>query len=125
MYNLESLPVEIDFEGIPVKQITAGENMGGAVDNEGGAYVWGGKDIISPLKLELEGRKAREVRVGNRFALILTEDGELLSMGRGNTGCLGHGDTSTLTIPQNIQFFANEKISSFSCGPLQASVITS
>lgn len=47
-------------------------------------------------------KKAKQVSAGDGFSLILSQDGEAYSCGKGNFGRLGHGKTSDLSYPSKI-----------------------
>lgn len=126
MYNLEALPVEIDFDDKKLVKIDCGYHTAGAIDEEGVAYFWGVKDSLSPLPVDLAnpGEKAVDISVGTRFALILSDAGTLYSVGRGKQGALGLGNTNTEKVAQPVFFFDSLKVKSLACGPEQSAAVT-
>eukprot|EP00184_Porphyridium_aerugineum_P004368 CAMPEP_0184700282 /NCGR_PEP_ID=MMETSP0313-20130426/11491_1 /TAXON_ID=2792 /ORGANISM="Porphyridium aerugineum, Strain SAG 1380-2" /LENGTH=488 /DNA_ID=CAMNT_0027159871 /DNA_START=74 /DNA_END=1540 /DNA_ORIENTATION=- len=64
-----------------------------------------------PSKIEaLDDEKAVKVFAGGNSSAMITVDGRLLSWGKGEYGCLGHGDDSFLTVPKVCQYFASSGI---------------
>ena len=125
MHNIETLPVEVDFDDKPIKKISCGYDTAGAIDEDGVAYFWGGKDNLSPLAIELENpaEKAVDIFAGSRFAIIASDAGHLYSVGRGKTGSLGLGDQSTQKVGKLISFFEGMAVNKVVCGPEQVAAI--
>ena len=86
-----------------INRIFAGGWASGAVDSEGNVYSWGlnnygqlghenGKKTLQykpKFAKKFEGMKVRTVAAGQHHSIILTEEGKVFSVGRGDTGQLG------------------------------------
>ena len=90
-----------------------------ALTADGGVWSWGdGEDgplghgdeqnQLLPKKVEaLAGRRVVAVSAGTYHSLARTADGAVLTWGRGNHGCLGHGeDLSDQVLPKKIEAWA-------------------
>ena len=48
----------------------------------------------------MRGKRVIDVAPGNRHTVVATDAGEVLTFGRGPTGCLGHGGTGDELLPR-------------------------
>ena len=60
---------------------------------------------------------------GQNYTLILTEDGELYSFGKGKTGVLGHANTKNLTQPELVEGLLGKKVVKMSAGFTHCAVL--
>jgi alpha-tubulin suppressor-like RCC1 family protein len=100
-------------------------------------YVWGSNKsnqisskkelhIYSPtLNLDFENLSSCQVATGDSHTLILTDYGDVYSMGRGKEGMLGLGTKTNETHPKLISALSNETIVSVQCGALTSYAVTS
>jgi hypothetical protein len=95
-----------------------------ALDDRGEAYMWPMVDkqghlLCEPLPMPVSGEKIKSIACGSNFAIFLTQQGLLYSMGKSNKyGQLGHGDQLTRHKPTLIEFFQLncERVTQISCG---------
>jgi len=64
-----------------------------------------------------------DVACGQNYTLILTEDGQLYSMGKGKTGVLGHANTSNLNEPELVEGLLDKKVVKMSAGYTHCAVL--
>ena len=68
------------------------------------------------MVLALEGNKIKEIRSGKEHNIIMTEEGNLFAVGKGNFGSLGLGGTIFAPSPRIVSKLSNKKIVSIACG---------
>lgn len=127
------------------KKVAAGQHHGCAVDADGQVYTFGkypsadggffsflsaGPDggwlghgnhenCDTPTKIasfEEYGATAKQVACGDMHTLILTDDGEVLSCGVGESGRLGTGNTDVCMTPTSIDALLNETVTQIAAG---------
>lgn len=54
---------------------------------------------------------------GDRFTVLLTDNGIVMSFGDGDYGCMGHGDWSSVSRPKLVEGLLAVDTVSLSCGP--------
>uniref|UniRef100_A0A7N0U0P0 RCC1-like domain-containing protein n=1 Tax=Kalanchoe fedtschenkoi TaxID=63787 RepID=A0A7N0U0P0_KALFE len=97
--------------GLPkeIIQIAAGYHHSAAISADGELYLWGknlngqlglGKKseniVFTPTKVDcLNGITIRMVALGSEHSIAVTDNGEALSWGQGDSGRLGHGHNSS------------------------------
>jgi hypothetical protein len=70
------------------------------------------------------GAAARDVVCGDMHTLILTDDGEVLSCGVGESGRLGTGDTDILSTPTSIEALIHETVVDIAAGANSSYALT-
>ena len=103
-----------------------GKLISGVAMQSGSFYMWGKGEHekskrndhieFSSPKLILEQKGVVHVAFGLNHVLILDKMSALYSLGDGNKGCLGHGDTKKRFSPSLISFFTNKRVIDVSCG---------
>jgi alpha-tubulin suppressor-like RCC1 family protein len=120
-------PKEIAFfreNNVNVIQLAAGGRSSGCVTHDGSVYIWG--DISStglvsygcfqfvPLKLTLDGPGSK-LCLGEDHALVLLQNGEVLSFGNNEGGALGRGENVPNT-KAPVSMLVDKKIRAIACG---------
>lgn len=87
------------------------------------------ENIALPHKVELlNGIKIKEVDGGFHHSMLLTEDGNVYSWGRGDYGQLGHGNAENVTQPKLIETFESlpedNRVIHISCGDNHSTAVT-
>ncbi|CAN0858249.1 Ultraviolet-B receptor UVR8 [Linum grandiflorum] len=97
-------PVAVSVLDKEIVQISAGYHHSGAVTVDGELYVWGrnsngqlglgkkaGKSVCLPTKVDLlSGISIKVVALASEHSVAVTDEGDALSWGGGNSGQLGH-----------------------------------
>ena len=79
-----------------------GGGNAGSLASLGHGGEWNGDDdaVVTPqLVAALEGNPVRQVACFDEHSVVLTEAGEVYTMGEGDDGQLGHGDTAPHNVP--------------------------
>ena len=111
------LPKKIEaFAGQFVVVVSAGFFHNIAITADGAVWSWGdggyaqlGHGVrqrqLLPKKIEaFAGRRVVAVSAGREHSLALTADGAVFTWGRGECGCLGHGeDLSNQLLPKKVE----------------------
>ena len=115
------LPKKVEaFAGQRVVAASAADEHSIAVSADGAFFTWGkgeggflghGEDLsnqLLPKKVEaLAGQRVVAVSAGALHSLAITADGGVFTWGRGEYGCLGHGeDLSNQLLPKKIEVWA-------------------
>lgn len=120
---------------VKVSKITASNEHAAAIDKDGLVYTWGNggswmkgggqlghgnRDTVEKPKLiesfAKYGAKAAAVSCGEQHTIILTVDGEVLTMGVGEYGRLGTGSSSDINVPTSVDALENEEIVQVAAG---------
>ena len=101
--------------------VSAGDCHNLAITADGAVWSWGlgaygqlghgdEEDQWQPKKIEaLAGQRVNSVSAGTWHSLARTTDGAVFAWGKGDTGCLGHGeDLSNQLLPKKIEVWAQE-----------------
>ncbi|XP_050092381.1 serine/threonine-protein kinase Nek8 isoform X2 [Anopheles aquasalis] len=104
---------------------------------EGTVYSWGegdkgqlGHDALEswhhiPMRIEaVRQHTVIGAAVGQGFTVLWTQTGALLSCGDNSLGCLGHGNTTSLLVPQQIVKLERSAIVQVSCGTTHVLALT-
>ena len=99
----------------------AGVRRGLALTVNGSVWTWGfggrgqlghgeTQDQLLPKKIEaLAGQRVVAVSAGGDLSFALTADGAVFAWGRGDLGCLGHGeDLSDQLLPKKIEAWVRD-----------------
>ena len=111
------LPKKIEaFAGQRVVAVSAGDRHSMAITADGGVWSWGrgGSDQLGhgdqqnqllPKKIEaMAERRVVAMSVGGVHSFAITADGAVFTWGKGEDGCLGHGeDLSNQLLPKKIE----------------------
>ena len=117
--QIQLLPKKIEaLAGRRVVAVSAGDLHSLALTADGAVWSWGGVvfgklghgdgvDQLLPKKIEaFAGRRVVAVSAGAFHSLATTADGAVWSWGRGDTGCLGHGDEQDQMLPKKVEAWA-------------------
>eukprot|EP01012_Entosiphon_sulcatum_P012277 TRINITY_DN17670_c0_g1_i1.p1 TRINITY_DN17670_c0_g1~~TRINITY_DN17670_c0_g1_i1.p1 ORF type:complete len:456 (-),score=38.97 TRINITY_DN17670_c0_g1_i1:11-1378(-) len=114
-----------------VVDVSAGEGCSAAVTAEGELFTWGSgrggrlghggaTNFAVPTKVKaLAKHRVRHVAVGENHVACVADNGSVFTWGKGNHGCLGHGDASDSALPAPAFRSANEpliEIRQVACG---------
>ena len=111
------LPKKIEaFAGQRVVAVSAGAHHSLAITADGGVWSWGDgedgqlghgnqQDQLLPKKVEaFAGQRVVAVSSGSAHSLAFTADGAVFTWGKGEDGCLGHGeDLSNQLLPKKVE----------------------
>ena len=114
------LPKKVEaLAGQRVVVVSAGEHHSLALTTDGAVWSWGDgalgqlghgdqQNQLLPKKVEtLEGWRVVAVSAGSDHSLALTADGASFAWGKGESGCLGHGeDLSNQLLPKKVEAWA-------------------
>ena len=114
------LPKKVEaLAGQRVLAVSAGDNHSLAITTDGSVWSWGdggeGKlghgdeqEQLLPKKVEaLAGQRVVAVSAGQHQSIALTADSVVFTWGRGEQGCLGHGEElSNQLLPKKIEAWA-------------------
>ncbi|CAI0403914.1 unnamed protein product [Linum tenue] len=129
-----------------IVQISAGYHHSGAITVDGELYVWGrnsngqlglgkkaGKSVCIPTKVELlSGISIKMVALASEHSVAVTDDGDALSWGGGDSGQLGHsGEAGILGflkskseyVPRRIKKLEGCKVKKVSAGLLHTACV--
>lgn len=90
-------------------------------------FVWWGGRIRSPTDFphaELGGFPVRQVALGGRHFLLLTENGKVYSWGDGSSGQLGHGDMQEQSSPTLVKALDGLIVLQVFCSAAQSAALT-
>ncbi|KAL3886394.1 hypothetical protein ACJMK2_026392 [Sinanodonta woodiana] len=94
---------------------------------EGSRGQLGHGDTKSRLKPELvdslKGKSISRACCGDGFSVFSSDNGIVLTCGDGSTGCLGHGDFSSIYRPRLIESLLSVDVISLACGPHHVAVV--
>ena len=115
----QPLPRKIEaLAGQRVVAVSAGSRHSFAITADGALWSWGDGDYGRlghgdwhrqlPKKVKaLAGRRVITASAGERHSLALTVDGAVFTWGKGEAGCLGHGeDLSNQLLPKKVEEWA-------------------
>ena len=111
------LPKKVEaLAGRRVIAVSAGWQHSLAITADGAIWSWGGGGFaqlghgneqrqLLPKKIEaFAGQRVNSVSAGTWHSLARTTDGAVFAWGKGDTGCLGHGeDLSNQLLPKKIE----------------------
>lgn len=126
MYAMENLPVVIEkeLEGRKVEKISTGYAHAACITDNGEVWFWGMSQYLEPTRIfSMLDKKCVDVECGQNYTLILTDEGELYTFGKGKTGVLGHANTSNLTQPALVEGLQGKKVMKMSAGFTHCAVI--
>ncbi|KAG8330595.1 RCC1 domain-containing protein 1 [Homalodisca vitripennis] len=78
-----------------------------------------------PNKLELRGEKIVDIACGRSHILLLSERGEVFSVGEGSRGQLGHGELENEEEPRLVEGLAGLVVVAVVCGGWHSCALTS
>ena len=123
------LPKKIEtFAGHRVIVVSAGEYHSFALTADGALWSWGNgafgmlghgdqQSQLPPKKIEaFIGQRVVAVSAGTYHSLAITADGAVFTWGRGEDGCLGHGDEQRQLLPKKAEAFAGQRVVAVSAG---------
>ena len=118
----QQLPKKVEaFAGQRVVAVSAGDAHSIAIAADGAVWSWGEgswwgqlghgdeEDQLLSKKVEaLAGRRVVAVSAGGSYSIAITADGAVFTWGKGEHGCLGHGeDLSNQLLPKKIEAWAS------------------
>ena len=95
------------------------------VESSGQVFTWDGDTGHKKHLPGLNGISIVNVAVGEGFFCLVTDRGILLTMGEGRWGCLGHGDSKSLSSPKIVEALLGDDITDLSTGDKHVAVVTS
>ncbi|DAZ97478.1 TPA: hypothetical protein N0F65_009961 [Lagenidium giganteum] len=123
------------LDGIEIVDVSCGHYHTAAVDKDGKMYSWGwgsstlkgcgalghagGQDEATPRLVSTlveQGVPVAQVACGEFHTTVLSQDGELWICGNGEYGRLGSGDSVNYEVPEPVEFFAKDNITSIAAG---------
>lgn len=119
MYAMEAMPVPIEgmLEGRKVVKIAAGYSHAVALTEQGELFVWGMGTIHQPeLVTALGGTKVKDFVCGQDYTIIVDEQGQLRSLGKGKTGVLGLASEKFAAEPTLVEGLIGKKVVKLSAG---------
>jgi len=119
IYAMENLPrpLEGQLEGRKIVKIAAGYAHSACITNLGELFIWGMGLNLEPMMVNTMSQyKCVDVACGQNYTVVLTEGGEIFSVGKNKTGVLGHANTKTLNQPELVEGLADKKVISMSAG---------
>lgn len=82
-------------------------------------------DQYRPVPVEvLKDRGVVQICCGSGHTVVLTEDGEVYTWGRGDDGRLGHGDNGWKYVPRTVEALRGKNIVQVTCGSYHTAAIT-
>ena len=114
-----------------VKTVSAGDCHSAAINEKGELFVWGcnltgacgfppnEKYILAPRELVIEEggkKKLKEVKCGDTFTVVQTEENELFAFGFDGFSQLGNPSEESLCPPRKVKFEEEARIKCFSVG---------
>ncbi|XP_021350357.1 secretion-regulating guanine nucleotide exchange factor-like isoform X1 [Mizuhopecten yessoensis] len=130
------LPGEITPTDIGIRSITGGGGHTLAIDDEGDLYVCGSNnkgqlglghthDITTLTKVKVPGDNAVTKATGGwDFTFIITDRGELFSMGSNAFGQLGMPGANQVSLPTKVQVPKDEKVADVAAGLRHVVMVT-
>ncbi|KAK6179608.1 hypothetical protein SNE40_011927 [Patella caerulea] len=128
--NNQSIPKQINFEPErSIKKISSSKGSDGhtvALTVSGEIFTWGDGDYgrlghgnnttqkTPKLVQALVGKIIKCISAGYRHTAAVTEDGELYTWGEGDYGRLGHGDSTSRSLPKLVKDISN--VGQVACG---------
>mmetsp|Transcript_302 Transcript_302/g.501 ORF Transcript_302/g.501 Transcript_302/m.501 type:complete len:456 (-) Transcript_302:36-1403(-) len=119
MYAMEAMPVPIEgmLEGRKVVKIAAGYSHAVALTENGELFIWGMGTIHQPeLVTALGDTKVKDFVCGQDYTIIVDEQGQLRSFGRGKTGVLGLASEKFAAEPTLVEGMIGKKVVKLSAG---------
>lgn len=118
------------LQGIKIRKVTMGNDFTLAMDERGTVYAFGANDKgqlglgpsahdkqLLPTVIEfLSAIRVADIEAGNNHAAAITEDGKLLTWGRGEDGELGHNDRENRHLPTVVNTLYDHRITAVSLG---------
>ncbi|CAH1792116.1 unnamed protein product [Owenia fusiformis] len=112
-----------ELEGIPIKQVSCGEEHSACITDEGMMYTFGSnyygclgveeadEEVLLPLQVPFFAENPVEmVSCGQSHVVALTRDNQVYTWGCGEFGRLGHGDEDDRMEPTKVDFKGKRKI---------------
>ncbi|KAG5187127.1 putative regulator of chromosome condensation like protein [Tribonema minus] len=123
VYAMENLPRQVaEDHALGTKKIVAmaaGHSHACAVTDDGKLYMWGMKRYLEPEHMSvMDNETVTDVGCGDKYAAVITQQGDMFTFGKGRSNCLGHGATTTLPQPTLVEFFErhNLRVVKVACG---------
>ena len=107
-----------------IVNIAMSDSVTAAVESSGQVFTWSQDTGAMKHLPGLNGISIVNIAVGDKFFCLLTDRGILLTMGEGRHGCLGHGDTTSLTSPKIVEALLGDDITDISAGDKHVAVVT-
>ncbi|DAZ94414.1 TPA: hypothetical protein N0F65_003443 [Lagenidium giganteum] len=82
-------------------------------------------DQHRPVLIEaLQERRIVQIACGSGHTVVLTDDGEVYTWGRGDDGRLGHGDNGWKFVPRMVEELRGKNIRQVTCGSYHTAAVT-
>ena len=132
--KLISWPLYVEnLKGVDIASVACGRHHTLALTSDGQLYSWGsnkfgqlgrrilndGQEHFCPALLDFSGYAVTEIAAGMDHNLVIAQNNKesfLYSWGCGEYGCLGHGDSKSISLPKQIQSLMRKKIVRIACG---------
>ncbi len=128
-----SLPLHVaGLGGEDIASVACGRHHTCARSTSGSLFSWGsnkhgqlgrvpsqGKEAYRPGLVQVEGGSVAEIAAGmdhNLAVVQIDAQSFLYSWGNGAYGCLGHGDSNSVRLPQQIKSLARKTVCRIACG---------
>lgn len=83
------------------------------------------RDVHEPMQVDsLKGKGIYQIACGSGHTVILTNNGEVHTWGRGDDGRLGHGDTGWKYIPRLVEVLRGKCVLYVTCGSYHTAAVT-
>lgn len=131
-----NVPLHVYLMPEPVAAVSCGGFFTMALTLKGKVWSWGANANYelgrgdnhsrckpSPIP-EIESMRVVQVACGGYHSAVLTDDGRVLTWGRGGDGQLGHGSWSNGRIPKVVEALAHLRVVYITCGSFSTAAIT-
>lgn len=119
MYAMEAMPVPIEgmLEGRKVVKVHGGQSHAAALTESNELFVWGmGTFHMPELVTSLLDTKIVDFSCGHEYTIVLDDQGQLYSFGKGKTGVLGLASEKFAAEPMLVEGLLGKKVVKVSAG---------
>ncbi|GFH47488.1 hypothetical protein CTEN210_03963 [Chaetoceros tenuissimus] len=119
MYAMEAMPVPLEgmLEGRKVVKVHGGQSHAAALTESNELFVWGmGTYHMPELVTSLLDTKIVDFSCGHEYTIVLDDQGQLYSFGKGKTGVLGLASEKFAAEPMLVEGLLGKKVVKVSAG---------